>query len=84
MNYKLKVANREELRIDRAGIVTAGFVVQLDKTNGDATVRSISAPFYLPSEGKSTISLNLAGSYAMAKKSQTYSMAFDKKELITF
>ena len=52
MNYKLKVANREELRIDRAGIVTAGFVVQLDKTNGDTTVRNMSAPLYLPTEGK--------------------------------
>jgi hypothetical protein len=29
----------------------------LDKTNGDATVRSISAPFYLPSEGKSNYSV---------------------------
>ncbi len=57
MNYKLKAANREELRIDRARIVTAGFVVQLDKTNGDATVRSISAPLYLPSEGKSNYSV---------------------------
>ena len=57
MNYKLKVANREELRIDRARIVTAGFVVQLDKANGDATVRNMSAPLYLPSEGKFSYSL---------------------------
>lgn len=52
MNYKLEVADNEGLRIDRARMVTAGFVVQLDKSNGQITVPHMPAPLQLPSEAK--------------------------------
>ncbi len=52
INYKLEIAGKEGLRIDRARIVTAGFVIQPDKPNEQASGPQTLAPLYLPSEGK--------------------------------
>ena len=50
VNYKLEVANNEELRIDRARAVTAGFVVRLDKFNEQISGPHTPDSLYLPSE----------------------------------
>ncbi len=52
MNYKLKVANNEGLRVDRARAVTAGLVVRLDKLNEQISGPNTPAPPYLPSEAE--------------------------------
>lgn len=57
INYKLKVAGKEGLRIDRAEIVKAGFVIQLDNPNEQVSGPHTLAPLYLPSEGKIDYSL---------------------------
>ena len=50
VNYKLKVAENEELRVDRARAVTAGFVVRLDKFNEQVTGPHTPDYLYLSSE----------------------------------
>ncbi|MCP4264576.1 MAG: hypothetical protein GY777_03205 [Candidatus Brocadiaceae bacterium] len=57
INYKLEVADKEGLRIGRARIVKAGFVIQLDKPNEQVSGPHTPAPLYLPSEGKIDYSL---------------------------
>lgn len=52
INYKLEVADKEGLRIGRARIVKAGFVIQLDKSNEQVSGPHTPAPLYLPSEGE--------------------------------
>jgi hypothetical protein len=52
INYKLEVAGKEGLRIERARIVKAGFVIQPDKPNEQVSGPHTPAPLYLPSEGK--------------------------------
>jgi len=50
VNYKLKVAENEGLRVDRARAVTAGFVVRLDKFNEQVSGPHTPDSLYLPSE----------------------------------
>jgi hypothetical protein len=50
VNYKLKVAENEGLRVDRARAVTAGFVVRLDKFNEQVTGPHTPDYLYLSSE----------------------------------
>jgi hypothetical protein len=57
INYKLEVAGKEGLRIERARIVKAGFVIQPDKPNEQVSGPHTPAPLYLPSEGKIDYSL---------------------------
>jgi hypothetical protein len=57
INYKLEVAGKEGLKIGRARIVKAGFVIQLDKPNEQVSGPHTPAPLYLPSEGKIDYSL---------------------------
>jgi hypothetical protein len=57
INYKLEVADKEGLRIGRARIVKAGFVIQLDKPNEQVSGPHTPAPLYLPSEGEIDYSL---------------------------
>lgn len=52
INYKLEVADKEGLRIGRARIVKAGFVIQPDKLNEQVSGPHTPAPLYLPSEGE--------------------------------
>jgi hypothetical protein len=52
INYKLEVAGKEGLRIDRARIVKAGFVIQPDNPDEQASGPHTPAPLYLPSEGE--------------------------------
>ena len=52
INYKLEVSSKEGLRIERARIVKAGFVIQPDKPNEQVSGPHTPAPLYLPSEGK--------------------------------
>ena len=53
-NYKLKVAENEGLRADRARAVTAGFVVRLDKFNEQVSGLYASDTLCLPLEVKIT------------------------------
>ena len=57
INYKLEVAGKEGLRIERAWIVKAGFAIQPDKLNEQVSGPHTPAPLYLPSEGKIDYSL---------------------------
>jgi len=57
INYKLEVAGKEGLRIERARIVKAGFVIQPDKPKEQVSGPHTPAPLYLPSEGKIDYSL---------------------------
>lgn len=57
INYKLEVSGKEGLRIERARIVKAGFVIQPDKPNEQVSGPHTPAPLYLPSEGKIDYSL---------------------------
>ncbi len=57
INYKLEIAGKEGLRVDRARIVTAGFVIQPDKPNEQVTGPQTLAPLSLPPEGKIDYSL---------------------------
>ncbi|MFV1976699.1 MAG: hypothetical protein ACC651_13195 [Candidatus Scalindua sp.] len=52
INYKLEVSGKEGLRIERARIVKADFVIQPDKPNEQVSGPHTPAPLYLPSEGK--------------------------------
>ena len=52
INYKLEFAGKEDLRIERARIVTAGFAIQLNKPNEQVSGPHTLAPLYLPSEGE--------------------------------
>ncbi|GAX61709.1 hypothetical protein SCALIN_C27_0104 [Candidatus Scalindua japonica] len=51
-NYKLEIADSEGLKIDRAGIATSRFVVQLNKSNGEVAMPNIPEPFQHPSEAE--------------------------------
>ncbi len=53
-NYKLKVAENGGLRADRARVVTAGFVVRLDKLNEQVSGLYTSGSLCLPLEVKIT------------------------------
>ncbi len=57
INYELEVAGKEGLRIERARIVKAGFIIQMDKPNEQVSGPHTLAPLYLPSEGKIDYSL---------------------------
>ncbi len=57
INYKLELASKEGLRINRARIVTVGFVTQLDKPNEQVSGPQTLAPLHLPSEEKIDYSL---------------------------
>jgi len=50
MNYKLEVGENDGLRIDRASVVTAGFVVLLDKFNEQVSWPHTPGSLYIPSE----------------------------------
>ncbi|MBT6229703.1 MAG: hypothetical protein HOI47_23925 [Candidatus Scalindua sp.] len=52
INYKFEVASMEGLRVDKARIATAGFVIQLDKLDGQVSGPHTPAPLHLPSEGE--------------------------------
>ncbi|MBS1258239.1 MAG: hypothetical protein MAG551_01292 [Candidatus Scalindua arabica] len=54
VNYKLKVANNEGLRVERARAVTAGFLVRLDKFNEQVSGLYASDSLCLPFEAKIT------------------------------
>ncbi len=57
INYKLEVANKEGLRRSRDRIATAGFVIQPEKPDEQASEAHTPAPLYFPSEGKIDYSL---------------------------